>query len=119
MSQKSHKLGFVIIDLIAGKIIELAQEKMDVFGVISVIEATVSDDYSYVDIFVTSQENTKELTKFLAKHAPELRSIISKNIKIRKIPNIRFRLPKAKADTIDVLDIINELSDKYGLNKED
>ena len=119
MSQKTDKFWVLITHLITGRIIELTAEKMDAFGVVSVLESKVSTDYSYADVFVTSQKNTKELTKFLATHASELKSMVSKNIKIRKIPNLRFRIPKAKDDTVDVLNLINELSDQYGFNKID
>lgn len=119
MSQKTQKLWYLIIELITPKIIEITQEKMDDFGIVSVVWVEVSSEYSYADIFVTSGKNNQLLPKFLAKYAPMLRSIVSRNIETRKIPALRFRLPKIKEESVNVLDIINEISQKYGFNKED
>ncbi|EKE26807.1 MAG: hypothetical protein ACD_4C00140G0004 [uncultured bacterium (gcode 4)] len=117
--KKVDKLWFLIQEIVTSKILEYSQERMETFWITSVIEVKISQDYSYADIFVSSQKNTKELTKYLAEYASEIRSLIGKTINTRKIPSVRFRLPKEKKDTTDVLSIINELSDKYGFNKED
>lgn len=97
-------------------ILEYASLEMEQFWIVSVIEVKVSKDYSYADFFMSAQKNVELLPKYLAEFAPVLRKKIWKELWARKSPNIRFRVAKNWDPAKDVLSIINEISNQYGLN---
>lgn len=114
--KKVEKLGFIVQEVVAPHIIDYANLKMEEFWIVSVVEVVVTSDYSYVDIFVTSQKNQNKLPAYLSDIWWKIRAVIGKEINTRKIPIVRFRLPKIKKDTKDITDLINEISKEYGLN---
>lgn len=114
--KKIEKLAYIIQEIAAPLIIEYTHESMEDFWVVSVVEVTTTSDYSYADIYVTSQNNQDKLPAFLSDFGRELRWIIWRKINTRKIPIIRFRIPKIKKNTKDITDLINEISKQYDLN---
>lgn len=118
MSEKSEKVWYILREVMSPFIIEYASEKQDEFWIVSIIEVKVSKDYSYADFYVTSQTNSADLPKYLSKYAWEVKSMIGKELWARKSPNIRFKVSTDKNSTGDLLSLINEISTKYGLNKE-
>jgi ribosome-binding factor A len=116
MNTRTDRIGFIIRDALAPFIIEYVSEKWDEFWIVSIVNVTVTKDYSYADFFVSSTRNTEDLPKYLAKYAWELRSMIGKDLWVRKTPIVRFKVAKNIDTTWDILSIINEMSEKYGLN---
>lgn len=119
MSEKTEKAGYILRETMAPFILEYASEKLDEFGLVSIVEVVVSKDYSYADFYVSCQTNAENLPKYLAKYAGEIKSMIWKELGARKSPNIRFKISQNKNEVWDILSLINEMSNKYGLNKED
>ena len=87
------------------------------FGIISVTEVEITEDYEYADILVASQENEKNLPHFLAPCAEIIRKKIGKDFSLRKIPRIRIRTGKQKNNTSDILSLIQSLDNQYGLSE--
>lgn len=85
---------------------------------ISVIDATVSEDYEYADISVSSQYEEKDLPHFLAPCVENIRKRIGKDFSLRKIPYIRLRIAKNQRSTADILSLIQSLDNQYGLSHE-
>jgi ribosome-binding factor A len=73
---------------------------------------------SYADIFVQSQEDSQTLPKFLAPLAQKIHAKMGKEIGLRKTPKVRFRVKKEKRNSADILSLIHELDQKYGLSQE-
>lgn len=118
MSEKSEKAGYILRETLTPFILEYVSDRQDEFWVVSIVEVNVSKDYSYADFYVTCQTNSSELPKYLSKYAWELKSMIWRELGARKSPNIRFKISQNKNSTWDILSLIDELSSKYGLNKE-
>ncbi len=112
----AEKAWFILRENLAPFIIEYASNQEIDFWIVSVVEVKVSKDYSYADFFVNSVENADKLPKYLSKFAWELKSMIWRELWARKSPTIRFKIAKWADPTTDVLSIIKEMSDKYGLN---
>ena len=116
MSTKIEKLGNIIKEIVTPILLQHAKEFWEDFGVVSILDVKVSSDYSYADIVTYSTKNEKQLSKFFAPLARELRWLIGKQVYIRKIPIIRFKLPKHQSDINRVFDILRELEWKYDLD---
>lgn len=116
MSNAADKAGFILRENLAPFILEYASEKSDIFWLVSVVEVKVSKDYSYADFYVSSVYNQDKLTKYLSQFAWEMKSMIWRDLWARKSPTVRFKISKVADPSKDVLSIIKELSDQYGLN---
>ncbi len=95
------------------------QMKPHEFGIISVNTVEVSQDYSYADIYIGSQENEKGLPHFIAPTAHNIERHIAKEFSLRKIPHVRFKLMKEARKETNILELINTLDHKYGLSQMD
>jgi len=116
MSAKTEKLWYIIRDLVTPIIVAHVKEFGEQFGIASVSDVKISSDYSYADISVFSSKNEKELPKFLAPLATELRALVGREVQTRKIPLIRFRVTKNQAEANRVFEIISQLESQYDLN---
>ncbi len=90
-------------------LIEDIRQQETKFGIINISWVKISPDVSYLDIFVSSFENSDKLTKTLAKYAPSLTKKIHKNLNIRKLPKIRFRYDNSWEISQNILKTINNL----------
>ncbi len=61
------------------------------FGLITITDVKISNDFSYLDLFVSSINNKEKLTKALAKLNHIIQHRYNKSINIRKLPKIRYR----------------------------
>lgn len=66
MNLRQSRLADAIRTYASEDILTYSQIHEPHFGIISVISVEVSSDYSYADIFVSCQENEKQLPKYLA-----------------------------------------------------
>lgn len=119
MSSKNDKAWYILRETLSPFILEFASNREDEFWIVSVVDVRVSKDYSYADFYITSQTNSKDLPKYLAQFAWEIKSMIGRDLWARKSPNIRFKVATNVNSTWDLLSIINELSNKYGFDKKD
>ncbi len=117
MSIRTERLGHVVQNIAIIHILEFWKIHDHEFWLISILEVAVTSDYWYADIFVTSQQNEKDLPRFLAPVADMIRRSIGKEISIRKTPIIRFRLQKHKKSFDNTLSILHELEQKYDLSE--
>ncbi|MFC6277318.1 30S ribosome-binding factor RbfA [Psittacicella hinzii] len=82
------------------------------YGLISVNKIEISPDLMYVKAFVSFLDlgnsnllSTEEKLKHLSKQTPYIRSLLSKSVKLRVVPEIRF----IHDDSADKLDHMNRL----------
>lgn len=109
---KKKKLETTSRKLISNFVIERIEDNDRIFWLINVNWVEISSDLSYLDVFVSSFENTELLTKTLAKYARNMESIILKNLEMRKVPRIRFRYDEKWEIGQKVIAEINKLEIK-------
>ena len=105
--EKLKKLESISQKIVSEFFIEELRE-LD-FWLISIAWVQISSDLSYLDIFVSSFNNKKTLTKTLAKYAPEMNRKLHKKLSIRKMPKIRFRYDESWEISSEILWTINNL----------
>ena len=74
---------------------------------LTITKIDLSSDLKYAKVFLTTINNTVEkedLIKYLNKHAKTYKFVIGKEIRIKKIPNLKFYYDRMfKADLITSL----------------
>ena len=118
MNIRQKRLADALRTYAGEDILAFEQLRPHPFGMISVIDAVVSDDYEYADISVSSQYEEKDLPHFLAPCVERVRKRIGKDFSLRKIPYIRLRIGKNQRSTADILSLIQSLDNQYGLSHE-
>jgi ribosome-binding factor A len=118
MNIRQKRLADALRTYAGQDILSFEQMRPHKFGMISVTDATVSDDYEYADISISSQFEEKDLPHFLAPCVENVRRRIGKDFSLRKIPYIRLRLSKNQRSTADILSLIQSLDTQYGLSHE-
>ncbi len=109
---KKKKLETTSRKLISNFVIEKIKDNDRIFWLINVNWVKISSDLSYLDVFVSSFENTELLTKTLAKYARDMENIILKNLEMRKVPRVRFRYDEKWEIGQKVIAEINKLEIK-------
>ena len=89
--ERIKKLESLSKQLVSNYIFEYLTEEKELFWLVTVTKTKISSDLSYLDIFVSSIKNGEILAKTLATHNHEIQSRFNKEVKIRKLPKIRFR----------------------------
>jgi len=79
------------------------------YSLVTVTDAKISSDLSYLDIFVSSIKNKEKLTKDLANHRIDIQKIIYKKVNLRKLPILRFRYDEKWEISININNTINSL----------
>ncbi|GAB0174676.1 MAG: hypothetical protein HHAS10_05550 [Candidatus Altimarinota bacterium] len=118
MNLRQSRLADAIRRYASEDILTYSQIHEHSYGIISVNTVEVSTDYSYADIFVSSQENEKNLPKFLSPTELITKKRITKDFSLRKIPQLRYRVGKKKNNSNDILSLIQSLDKQYGLSSE-
>ncbi len=72
-------------------IFEEIEDVEKIFWIITITKIKISQDLSYLDIYVSSFQNIDLLTKTLAKHAYQIQKKFNKKITLLKTPKFRFR----------------------------
>ncbi len=84
------------------------------FQMISVVKVDTAKDLSNAKIYVNSLKNNEELVKYLKKLTPVLQKKLSKIVKLRKLPALRFEI-----DTeTEYLNHMNQLIQEHDIGKE-
>ncbi len=86
------------------------------FGIVSIIDVTLSADRSYADINLAASETTEWLAKALARTAKDIQWEIGRELMMRKNPSIRFRVRKWTKTPVDILALIDSLDKQYDLS---
>jgi ribosome-binding factor A len=118
MNLRQKRLADALRTYASEDIINFEQLRPHAFGMISVIEVEVSNEYEYADIYISSQFEEEGVPHFLAPCAESIRKRIGKDFSLRKIPFIRFRIGKTQRKTADILSLIQSLDNQYGLSHE-
>jgi ribosome-binding factor A len=119
MNHHKERLVEAIRQIASEEIITHLEFSPHQFGVVSILEIILSKDGNYADIIVSSSEQKELLPKALAPLAFRIHGRISRELEIRKTPQMRFRSKKSGAkDSIDILSLINTLDKQYGLSEE-
>lgn len=105
-----RKLESVATELIPRFLFEEMGEETLEFGIITVTQAIISSDLSYLDIYISSLKKPEKLTKAVAKHGTMIQRKFNKSISIRKFPRIRFRYDETGAVWEEVFRAINDLN---------
>ena len=110
MKEERRKKGQEIArEIIARYIIEELGESTEEYGIITVTQAVISQDMSYLDAYVSCLKNTESLTKFLAASARDIEKILCKKLAIMKITRIRFRYDHQGKNSADIYEKIKTL----------
>lgn len=113
MSDKLKIKWNILRELFAPFIQEITREYIEEFGIVSLVNITVSKDYSYADFVITCQKWEDKILKFLSEHWQEIKRKIWKELQARKSPIIRFKIAKdaEKQSKIDLL--LESISKEY------
>lgn len=98
--------------LISEYLIQDLQELSSDFWIITVLDVKISQDLSYLDVFVSSLKSSENLTKSLAEHAHEIHHMLGKKIDFIKVPKIRFRYDDTWESSFNVYQTIQNLDTK-------
>ena len=90
---------------------ELKELTID-FGIITITKVEISNDLSYIDIYVSSLKNQDTLTKALAENSHGMQRILWKNIDFLKVPRVRFKYDKSGEDSFEIYTTIQNLDIK-------
>lgn len=117
MTIKTDRLKDSIRAVAMEFVLNFSREYNHNHGIISVVDVIISPDKSYADICVFGQWDNKELPKFLSPIASDIHKKISRDFSLRKTPRIRFRIAKNQESKKDILTLIKELDEQYGLSE--
>lgn len=95
--------------IISEFLVENTQELNEIYGIITVTNIKISQELSYMDIFVSALKNPETLTKDLAPFAHKLEHLIAKKIDFLKIPKIRFRYNSQWEKISHIHDILHKI----------
>jgi len=89
--ERRKKAESISKKIIREYLVEELKELSDEYGIISISNVHISNELSYMDIYVSSIKNTQSLTKSLAPFAHKLHRTLWKKIDFIKVPKIRFK----------------------------
>ncbi len=98
--------------LISEYLIQELQELSHDFGIITVLSVKISQDLSYLDIYVSSLKNSETLTKTLAENAHHIQHMLGKKIDFIKVPKVRFRYDNSGKSSFNIYRTIQNLDIK-------
>lgn len=96
--------------IISEYFITQTRELTTVFWIITITEIEISNDLSYMDIFVSSMMNKELLTKELAEHAHPLQRTLWKEMAFIKVPKIRFKYDESGESSSEIYTTIKNLN---------
>ena len=84
-------------------------DKSEIIKLISEMYKKIPSVKSYLDVFVSSFKNKDILCKTLAWYARPITKAINKEIKIYKMPKLRFRYDESWEISQNIINTINNL----------
>ena len=106
---KQKKLESIAHKVISSYFAEYLKEIESDFWLINIVKIKISSDLSYLDIFVSSFKNSDILCKTLANYAQDITKALNKEIKIYKMPKVRFRYDNSWEISQNIIQTINNL----------
>lgn len=107
--QRRKKLESVAKQLVSNYIFNFLEDSEKEFGIITITGVHISNDLSYLDIYVSCFKNQESLPKTLAQHNHEIQHAFNKSVPLRKYPKIRFRYDQKGQIGQDICNTINSL----------
>lgn len=89
--ERIKRLEWTAQKILSEIIFEEIEDSEKIFWIITITKVKVSQDLSYLDIYVSSFQNKEILAKTLAKHAYWIQKKFNKRIGLLKMPKFRFR----------------------------
>lgn len=111
-AERIQKAQSISKKLLSEYILQDLQELSVDFWIITITQVIISNDLSYMDIYVSSLKNMENLTKSLWEIAPNMQKILGKKIDFIKVPRIRFRYDESWIQSFQVYKTIKELPSK-------
>ena len=107
---KHQKVRSVLTEVIAKFIREEANHN----PLITVTNVTVSPDYKYVHVMITTIPDGGEANAliFLKRKGTELRNYIKKNARLRQIPNLEFQVDYGERHRQHIDEIVKEIEEE-------
>ena len=78
-------------------------------GIITVTNTEISNDLSYIDIYVSCLLSPETLCKSLSEHGNEIHRILGKKVWFIKVPKVRFRYDTTGEDSSKIYDTLKAL----------
>lgn len=116
MTEKNSRKNDILAGLLAPKIIEIAREKMENYGIVSLQSVNMTKDGSLLTCYVTAEHDAPACIKAFREYEGEIREFLRNAHILRTLPRVHFRAPE-KNNATSVIDIIHELSQKYDLSE--
>lgn len=96
--------------IISEYFITQTRELTSTFWIITITQVEISNDLSYMDIFVSCMMNSELLTKELAEHAHTLQRKLWKEMAFIKVPKIRFKYDNSGESSSEIYTTIKNLN---------
>jgi len=110
--ERIQKAESITQQLIANYLIEEAQELSIEYWIVTVTDVKMSQDLSYLDVYVSSLKKTEGITKELAEHAHKIHRMLWRKIQFIKVPKIRFRYDESGEISFWITQAISNLDIK-------
>ena len=76
---------------------------------ISIVEVKVSRDFSYADIFVSAIGDIRKALAFLDAHSKEIRAKIQSEVRLHRLPKLRFHRDEVGERASRIDDLLKKL----------
>lgn len=112
MSFRSQKVSQEILELLSSILVkELKDPRID--SLVSITDVQVTKDLSYATIYISkiaSPEEKREILEILNNAKGFLRSILSKKMKLRSVPELKFELDNSLEYGQKIESILNQIN---------
>ena len=109
---RMKKLEGMVNEIIAEIIFEEASDLEDHFGIITITWVKMSQDLSYLDVFVSSFKDINNLPKALAEYNTPIQKKLNKKLPLYKLPKVRFRYDDSGEKAAHINTILKNLEKK-------
>jgi ribosome-binding factor A len=93
----------------------LVKDPLLLDGLITITEAQVSNDFEFckvfVSIFETEENSQKKIIRGLYRAAPYMQHLLGQNLRIRRIPKLKFFISNALEEGDKMVDFLNSESE--------
>ena len=106
-------------DLLRNEIASIVQREIKDprLGLATVTEVRVSGDLSYADVGISvlgdDDDARQESVQMLARAQGYVRSLLAKRVRLRKVPELRFRLDRGAEHSQRISDLLESLHDEH------
>lgn len=109
-SERRKKAQSICTKIIAEYLINIQDFYTEHYGIITLTNIEISNDGSYMDIYISTQKNTDTISKELADHAHKITRTIGKQVAFIKVPKIRFRYDHGGENAANIYGTISEIT---------